>query len=107
MLLLISERLREVVAHQCCFQGEHVGAYLVPFRISMYSTWLRLENKASPAKASNINFGFCPDDNRRLIVHEYSGLEPGDVHSSRAILDFIANRTDPSRPAAERLHAIW
>ena len=66
-----------------------------------------LENKAVPAKASNINFGFCPDDNRRIIIHECSGLERGDAQGLRPVLDFIANRTDPSRPASERLHAIW
>jgi len=63
--------------------------------------------EAAPAKASNINFGFCPDDNRRIIVHEHSGLEPGDAQGIRPILDFIVNRTDPGRPASERLHAIW
>ena len=104
MLLLIAERLREIRAHPRCFQGEHVGAYLVLLRIVVCSTYLCLENKAVPAKASNINFGFCPDDNRRLIVHECSGL---DAQGLQPILNFIANRTDPNRPASERLYAIW
>ena len=107
MPLLIAERLWEIRAHQCCFQSEHVGAYLVPFRISMHSTCLCLDNKAAPAIASNINIEFYPDDNYRLIVHEYSGLEPGDTQGLRAILDFISKRTDPSRPATETLDVIW
>jgi hypothetical protein len=66
-----------------------------------------LENKAAPAKVSDINFAFRPDDNHHLIVHESAGLEPGEPQGLRAIRDFISNRTDPSRAAAERLHAIW
>ena len=109
MLLLIAERLREIRAHQRCFQGEDAGAYL-DLCVIVYSTYLCLENKAAPAKASkwpNIDFGFRPDDNGRLIVHECSGLEPGDVQGLRAIMNFIANRTDSGRPASERLHAVW
>ena len=65
------------------------------------------ENKAAPARVSDINFAFRPDDNHHLIVHESAGLEPGDAQGLRAIRDFISNRTDPSRAPAERLHAIW
>ena len=63
--------------------------------------------KAAQARAPDISFAFCPDDNRHLIVHECSGLEPGDAQGLRAIRDFISTRTDPSRPAPERLNAIW
>ena len=73
------------------------------FRLSNVS----LRNKAARERASDINFAFRPDDNHRLIVHECFGLEPGDAQGLRAILDFISSRTDPSRPAPERLHAIW
>jgi hypothetical protein len=71
------------------------------------SSCLSLENKAAPARVSDINFPFRPDDNHHLIVHESAGLEPGDAQGLRAIRDFISSRTDPSRAAAERLHAIW
>ncbi len=64
--------------------------------------------KATPGKGSDINLAFRPDDNHNLIVHEYSGLEPGDAHGLRTIRDFITIRTDPTRAApAKRLHAIW
>jgi hypothetical protein len=107
MLLLITERIREILAHQCCFQGGHVGAYSVLFRIPVYSTCLCPENKAAQARAPDINFAFRPDDNHRLIVHECSGFEPGDIQGLQAIREFISNRTDPSRALLERLHAIW
>ena len=64
-------------------------------------------NKAAPGGGSDINLAFRPDDNRRLIVHEYSGLESGDSTGLRTVQDFITNRTDPTCPPAERLHAIW
>ena len=59
------------------------------------------ENKAA------INFVFHPDDNHHLIIHESAGLEPGDIQGLRAIQDFISDRTDSSRSARERLHAVW
>ena len=65
------------------------------------------ENKPAQARAPDINFAFRPDDNHHLIVHECSGLEPGDAQGLRALRDFISTRTDPNRPASERLHAIW
>jgi hypothetical protein len=77
------------------------------FRIPVYSICLCLENKAAPGIGSDINLAFRPDDNHHLIVHEYSGLEPGDAHGLRTIRDFITVRTDPNRAPAERLHAIW
>ncbi len=105
ILLLIIERLRKIFAHQCYFQSEHVGSYLVLFRIPVYSMCLCLANKASPI--SDINLAFRPDDNHRLILHEYSGLEPGDAQGLRTVRDFITNRTGPDRAPAEKLHAIW
>jgi hypothetical protein len=66
-----------------------------------------LENKAAPATTSDIEFAFRPDDNHSLIVHECSGLEPGDAQGLQAIRDFISNHTDPSCAASEILHAIW
>ena len=66
-----------------------------------------LENKGAPASLSDINFAHRPDNNRHFIVHECSGLEPGDVQGLRTILNFISNRTEPSCAPPERLHAIW
>lgn len=65
------------------------------------------ENKAAPASPSDIDFAHHPNDNHYLVVHEFSGLEPGDAQGMQAIRDFISNHTDPSRSASERLHAIW
>ena len=73
----------------------------------MYSSCLCLQNKVAPARVSDINLAFRPDDNHHLTVHESAGLEPGDAQGLRAIRDFISNCTDPSRAPAERLHAIW
>jgi hypothetical protein len=55
----------------------------------------------------DINYEIHPEENRYLIVHEYSGFEPGDIHGLQAIRDFISYRTDPSRSSAERLHTVW
>ena len=107
ILLLIIERLRKILAHQCYFQSEHVGAHLVSFHIPVYLICLCLANKATPGIESDINLAFRPDDNHHLIVHEYSGLEPGDTQGLRTVQDFITNRTDPNLAPAERLHAIW
>ena len=106
MLFFVTEKLREIFAYKGSFQGGHVGAYLILFRIPIYSTCLS-RNKPAQARAPDINFAFRPDDNHHLIVHECSGLEPGDAQGLRAIRDFISTRTDPNRPAPERLHAIW
>jgi hypothetical protein len=107
MLCLIIESLREVFTYRCCFQGKHVGAYSVLFRIPVYLMYLCLANKAALGRGSDINLAFRPEDNHRLIVHEYSGLEPGDAHGLRTVRDFITTRTDPNRAPAERLHAVW
>jgi len=45
--------------------------------------------------------------NRYLIVHEYSGFEPGNGQGLQAIQTFISDRTDPNRPPAEKLDAVW
>jgi hypothetical protein len=106
MLLLITERLREILAHQCCFQGGYVGSYLILFRIPIFNVSVP-RNKAAHARAPDINFAFRPDDNHHLVVHECSGLEPGDAQGLQAIRDFISTRTDPGLTPSERLHAIW
>ena len=104
--ILITERLWEIFAHQGGFQGRHIGTYLVLIAFPFIQR-ICPENKAALARPLDINFPFRPDDNRHLIVHECSGFEPGDAEGIRAIRDFIATRTDPNRPPAERLHAIW
>ena len=74
----------------------------------LYSSLFNVRaNKAAPGIGSNINVEFRPDDNHHLIVHEHSGLEPGDGHGLQTIRDFITVRTDPNRAPAERLHAVW
>lgn len=106
MLLLIIERIWEIFADKFDFQSGHVGAYLVLFRIHVFLTCLP-RNKAAQGGGSDINVAFRPDENRLLIVHEYSGLESGDAPGLRTIQDFITNRTDPTCTPEEKLHAIW
>ena len=102
-----TERLGEIFAHQFCFQGGHVGAYLFLF-CSPSIHRVCPETKAASARVSaDINFAIRPDDNRHLIVHESAGLETGNTQSLRVIQDFISSRTDPSLVARKRLHAIW
>ncbi|KAH9998788.1 hypothetical protein BJV77DRAFT_1064755 [Russula vinacea] len=74
---------------------------------SLINRTFRVDMSVAPARVSDINLAFRPDDNHHLTVHESAGLEPGDAQGLRAIRDFISNRTDPSRAPAERLHAIW
>ncbi|KAH8985726.1 hypothetical protein EDB86DRAFT_3246299 [Lactarius hatsudake] len=69
-------------------------------------------NKAEPKDTrgnANINVEFHPDDNRYLIVHEYSGLgsQAGDSRNLQIIRDFILHRTDVNRSPSERLHTVW
>jgi hypothetical protein len=56
ILLLIIERLRKILAHQCYFQSEHVGAYSDLFRIPVYSMFLcpqrRLQWEEGPTLTS-------------------------------------------------------
>ncbi|KAN0138726.1 hypothetical protein V8E53_003714 [Lactarius tabidus] len=75
---------------------------------SLIETVFKVDVTAAPARA-DINFGFCPEDNRYLIVHECSGLDSqaGDSQDLQVIRDFISRRTDPSSSPSERLHAIW
>jgi hypothetical protein len=80
-----------------------IRSYIVFPSIQLVS----LETKAPPACPSDVDFAHRPNDNHYLIIHEFSGLEPGDAQGLRAIRDFISNRTDPNRPTPERLHAIW
>lgn len=62
---------------------------------------------AKEKKDPDINREISPRDNRYLIIHEYSGFEPGDGQGLQAIQEFISSRTDPNRPSAERLDAVW
>jgi hypothetical protein len=62
----------------------------------------------APGKA-DINLEFRPDDNRYLIVHEFSGLDSQDEESQdlQTIRDFISLRTDLNCSPSERLHVVW
>ena len=56
ILLFIIERLREILAHQCHFRSEHVGAYSVSFHTPVYSMCLfpqtRLHQEEGPTLTS-------------------------------------------------------
>ena len=83
----------------------------VPFYFNPVSLIeLFLLSKVSPGSQhgnTDINASFAPDSNRYLVVHEYSGFEPGDAQSLQTIRRFISNHTNASCPVSERLHAIW
>ncbi|KAI9436782.1 hypothetical protein BJY52DRAFT_1421836 [Lactarius psammicola] len=57
----------------------------------------------------DINAEFHPEDNRYLVIHEYSGLESQarDSQNLQTIRDFISYRTDASCSPSESLHAVW
>ncbi|KAI0285618.1 hypothetical protein BC826DRAFT_1179012 [Russula brevipes] len=69
---------------------------------SLIKAVFKVDMSVAPG-ATGIN-EFRPRDNRRVIICESFGLEPGDLPTVR---HFIATRTHPSCPASERLHAIW
>jgi predicted GTPase len=75
---------------------------------SLVKTVFKVDMTAAPEK-TNINVEFRPDDNRYLIVHEFSGLDSQarDTEDLQTVRDFISRRTDPSRSPSERLHAVW
>ncbi|KAF8264358.1 hypothetical protein EI94DRAFT_1738614 [Lactarius quietus] len=79
---------------------------------SLIKTVFKVDVAAAPERAlgeNDINFEYCPEDNRYLIVHECSGLESraGDSQNFLDIRDFILHRTDTNCSASERLHAVW
>ncbi|KAI0285732.1 hypothetical protein BC826DRAFT_110579 [Russula brevipes] len=77
---------------------------------SLIKTVFKVKVPAALGRASgkpDINFEYRPDDNRYLIVHECSGFEQGDAQGLQAIREFVSTRTDQSRSALERLHAVW
>ncbi|KAF8264369.1 hypothetical protein EI94DRAFT_1788047 [Lactarius quietus] len=79
---------------------------------SLISSVFKVDVTAAPERAlgkNDINFEYCPEDNRYLIVHECSGLESraGDSQNFLDIWNFILDRTDLGRSASERLHAVW
>ncbi|KAH8989937.1 hypothetical protein EDB86DRAFT_2941602 [Lactarius hatsudake] len=57
-------------------------------------------------RGTDINFEYCPKDNRYLIFHECSGLE-SRAGDSQNIRDFISYRTDMNCSASDKLHAVW
>ena len=104
MHTFIAARLWQVLTHQNHFQSGHVGLYPVFFALLPHQL-MRLANlKGSPINVAGRTAEFCPRDNRHLIVHECSATGRGEM---QAIRDFITTRNHKSRPASERLHAIW
>ncbi|KAI0285599.1 hypothetical protein BC826DRAFT_1179001 [Russula brevipes] len=101
----LTPTVRQVLRDHAKFRILVVGR-----RGSGKSSLIKSVFKAAPAKVpgkADINVEFHPEDNRYLIVHESSGLEPGDAQGLETIRNFISYRTDPSRSAPERLHAVW
>ena len=102
----ITVSLWKIVAHQDCFQSGFGGA-------SHPSIFRRHECNCNGSQAASekadINIEFRPNDNRYLIVHEFSGLDPEarDSEDLQTIRDFVSRRTEDNRTPSERLHAIW
>ncbi len=61
-------------------------------------------NKGSPINGSGRTAEFRPPDNHHLVVHECPAFGPGEM---QVIQNFIRTCNNKSRPASERLHAIW
>ncbi|KAH9998778.1 hypothetical protein BJV77DRAFT_1147925 [Russula vinacea] len=61
-------------------------------------------SKGTQMNASPRTVEFRPHENHHLVVYECSGFGPGDL---QVIRDYITTRNHKSRPASERLHAIW
>ncbi|KAN0137937.1 hypothetical protein V8E53_004421 [Lactarius tabidus] len=75
---------------------------------SLIKTVFKVDVTAAPENPS-ISAEFRPDDNRYLIVHEFSGLysQTSDSPDLKIIRDFVSRRTDPTCLPSERLHVIW
>lgn len=79
---------------------------------SLIKAVFKVDVTATPERAlekADINFEHRSEDNRYLIVHKCSclGSRTVDSQNFQNILDFISHRTDTSRSASERLHAVW
>ncbi|KAI9439397.1 hypothetical protein BJY52DRAFT_532800 [Lactarius psammicola] len=79
---------------------------------SLIKAVFKVDVAAAPERAlgkADINVEFRPEDNRYLIVHEWSSLDSRASNSQglQTIRDFISHRTDASRSPSERLHAVW
>ena len=100
------DRLWKIVSDQVCLQSGYDSAYLLVFYMSTSYTQLCDGNKAAP-ETTDINFEFHPADNRYLVVHECSGLEPqaGGPRNLQTIHDFISSRS--SLKVSKKLHAVW
>ena len=98
----IVARLWKVLTYQNHFQSGYVGLYPIVLALLPHQL-MRLANfKGSPINISGRTAEFRPPDNPHLIVHECSAFGTGEM---QAIRNFIQNHE--SRPASERLHAIW
>ncbi|KAF8474333.1 hypothetical protein DFH94DRAFT_805789 [Russula ochroleuca] len=71
---------------------------------SLINAIFKVNMSGAPINVSGRTEEFRPRENRHLIVHECSGSGPRDL---QAIRDSITTRNHTSRPASERLHAIW
>jgi len=55
---------------------------------------------------ADINHGFTPDQNKRLVLHDSRGFEPGEVDNFRLVEQFIEDRSKEPH-IKDRLHAVW
>jgi hypothetical protein len=70
---------------------------------SLIDTIFKVNMPRTP-RTVDINAGYTPSENRRLVVHEISSFESGAIPTVR---DFVMGRTLANCPASERLHAVW
>ncbi|KAF8256690.1 hypothetical protein EI94DRAFT_1820906 [Lactarius quietus] len=75
---------------------------------SLIETIFKVDVKAAPERV-DINAEFCPDDNRYLIVHEFSSLDfqASNPQELLTVWHFISRRTDASCSSSKSLHAVW
>lgn len=78
-------------------------------KFSLINIATKVDIMAAPGTATgkaDINHGIHPKASHHLIVHEYPGFEPSDVQGLQDIQGTISYWTEPTRSAAEELHAI-
>jgi hypothetical protein len=64
------------------------------------------ESRYQPGEAT-IDQEITSDKNRRFVLHDSKGFEPGDIDNLATAKRFIEERTGEKVAAKDRLHAIW
>ncbi|KAF8164375.1 hypothetical protein K438DRAFT_1617545, partial [Mycena galopus ATCC 62051] len=55
----------------------------------------------------DINKGIHCDQNRRLVLHDSRGFEPGQDENLNKAQEFLEARSREDVPLAARVHCVW